>query len=100
MKNDLYPCLDVYITFMDTLVALFIKRALVSNINTLDPATPHAKEIKKGAALIWNFYYRYVFYEHETLAHAHYRLMNALDTHTIDTHYMNMYLAVFGPCWR
>lgn len=90
----------ILVISMDHLVALFIKRALLSNINKLDPTTPHYKEIKKGAGIIWNFYYRYVFYETETLSHAHQRFTHALDTNTIDTTYMKMYLAVFGPCWQ
>lgn len=90
----------ILVISMDNLVALFIKRALLSNIKKLEPTTPHAKEIKKGAGLLWNLYYRYVYYEIETLSHAHQRLIRALETDTVNTTYMKMYLAVFGPCWQ
>ena len=53
------------------LIALFVKRAIVSNLAS-DPKLDSF--IKKGGGVLWNAYYRYVMYGVETVTSVQRRL--------------------------
>jgi len=78
------------------LIALFVKRAIVSNLAS-DPTLGSA--IKKGGGVLWNAYYRYVMYGVETVTSAQRRLKFDLESppFTMDIMYLRAYVEKFTP---
>jgi len=77
------------------IIALFVKRAIVSNLAS-DPRL--GSSIKKGGGVLWNAYYRYVMYGVETVTSLQRRLKFDLDSppFTMDIMYLCAYVEKFG----
>jgi hypothetical protein len=77
------------------IIALFVKRAIVSNLAS-DPTLDSS--IKKGGGVLWNAYYRYVMYGVETVTSVQRRLAFDLDSapFTVDIMYLHAYVEKFG----
>jgi hypothetical protein len=74
------------------LIVLFVKRAIVKNVSqSVSPS------IKKGGAVLWNNYYRYVMYHIESVSSVKKRL--AFDIQNVpftqDIMYLKEYLATY-----
>jgi len=78
------------------IIALFVKRAIVSNLAS-DPKLGSA--IKKGGGVLWNVYYRYVMYGVETVTSVQRRLAFDLESppFTMDIMYLRAYIEKFMP---
>jgi hypothetical protein len=76
------------------LIALFVKRAIVSNLAS-DPKLDSF--IKKGGGVLWNAYYRYVMYGVETVTSVQRRLKFDLESapFTKDIMYLRAYIEKF-----
>jgi hypothetical protein len=91
----LFP--QIVMDHKDILVSTFIKRAIIKNLEKLDKSNPNYTFIKKGGGLLWNQYYRFVYYKIETLDSANKRLQNDLQKDNTDTQLMNVYITTYGP---